>query len=256
MNYAEEARNARKKVLELIYNAQSSHIGSNFSAIDIMTVLFDKLDFAKDKFILSAGWKAASLYYFLWRKGKITEEELNSYCQPGSKFIGLTEPIIPEIPFAGGSMGMGLPAAVGFALSKKLKGEEGMVYVLMSDGELQCGTTWEAALIAAKHRLENLVVLVDVNGFQAMGRTREILANTNRFDVWWSLGWQPESINGHEHAWIKKSLDDVKGLGPTIIFFNTTKGKGVSFMEHDNMWHYKAPNKEEYEKALQELNEI
>ena len=119
-NYETIARDARKKVLELVYKAQTSHIGSNFSAIDIMTVLFEKMNLGKDKFVLSAGWKAASLYYFLWHKGRITEEELNSFCQPGSKFIGLAEPIIPDIMIAGGSMGMGLPGAVGLALAKKL----------------------------------------------------------------------------------------------------------------------------------------
>src|SRR3989344_3863390 len=109
-NYKEIARQARIKVIELIWKAQTSHLGSNFSIIDILTVLFEKADLDKDKIILSKGWAAASLYYFLWRKGRITEEELNSYCRLGSKFIGLAEPVIPEIPFAGGSMGYGLPA--------------------------------------------------------------------------------------------------------------------------------------------------
>ena len=121
MNYKEKATAARKKVLEMIYKAQVSHIGSNFSCIDILTVLFEKIDLDKDKFILSAGWKAASLYYFLWKKGRITKAELDSYCQQGSKFIGLAEPIHKDIIFAGGSMQMGTAAAVGLALSKKLK---------------------------------------------------------------------------------------------------------------------------------------
>src|SRR3972149_1458318 len=108
-NYQQIAKDARLKVLELIYKAQVSHIGSNFSCIDILTVLFEKMDLDKDRFVLSKGWAAASLYYFLWRKGRITEEELNSFCMEGSKFIGLAENITSDIPIAGGSMGLGLP---------------------------------------------------------------------------------------------------------------------------------------------------
>ncbi|MDO8663590.1 MAG: 1-deoxy-D-xylulose-5-phosphate synthase N-terminal domain-containing protein, partial [Candidatus Wildermuthbacteria bacterium] len=156
VNYKEIAKQARIKVLDLIYRAQVSHIGSNFSCIDLLTVIFENADLDKDKIILSKGWVAASLYYFLWRKGRITKEELDSFCRPGSKFIGLAEPIIPEIPAAGGSMGFGLPFGVGFALAKKLKKENGKVFVLMSDGEMQIGTTWESALIGAHHKLDNL----------------------------------------------------------------------------------------------------
>ncbi|MFH1894699.1 MAG: 1-deoxy-D-xylulose-5-phosphate synthase N-terminal domain-containing protein, partial [Patescibacteria group bacterium] len=159
-NYKKIAQETRKKVLELIYKVQASHIGSNFSCIDLLTVLFEKADLDKDKIILSKGWAAASLYYFLWKKGRISKEELNSFCMPGSKFIGLAEPVIPEIPAAGGSMGFGLPFGVGFALAKKIKKEEGKTFVLMSDGEMDCGTTWESALIAAHHRSDNLVVIV------------------------------------------------------------------------------------------------
>ena len=136
MTYENDALTARKRVLNLIYVAQTSHIGSNFSCIDLMTVLFDKIDLDIDKFILSKGWAAASLYYFLWKKGRITEEQLNSFCEEDSEFIGLAEPIHKDIQFAGGSMGMGFPAAVGFALAKKLKQEKGTVYCLMSDGEM------------------------------------------------------------------------------------------------------------------------
>jgi len=260
MNYQEEAKQARIKVLDLIFRAQTSHIGSNFSCIDIMTVLFDKIDLDKDKFILSKGWAAASLYYFLWRKGRITEEELNSYCQEGSKFIGLAEPIISDIPFAGGSMGFGLPAAVGYALSKKLKGEEGKVYCLMSDGELNCGTVWEAASIASHHKLDNLVVFIDNNGFQAMGKTRDILEISNLGSKLELFGCDWKVIDGHNHS----EIEDILGLipkliekknkwAPTVLIAETIKGKGVNFMEGNNLWHYKAPNKDEYELALKEL---
>lgn len=240
--YSQTAKEARLKILELIFSAQTSHVGSCFSATDILTVLFEKIDLDKDKFILSAGWKAASLYYFLWKKGRISEEELNSYCKDGSKWIGLTEPIHPDIPFSGGSMGMGLPAAVGFALAKKIKKEKGMIYVLMSDGELQCGTTWESLLIINQFKLDNIKVLVDKNSWQAMGRTDDILSiPLDIFDGWY--------YDGHDYKEIQRGLESDN----IFLFFNTVKGKGVSFFEDRNLWHYKAPNEEEYLRAKEEL---
>lgn len=244
-NYKEIANDARKKVLELIFKAQTSHIGSNFSAIDIMAVLFEKADPQKDEIILSAGWKAAAWYYFLWRKGIITEEELNSFCQPGSKFIGLVEPMGRwGLRFAGGSMGYGLPAATGYALAKKLKGEAGNVYCLMSDGELQIGTTLESLLIINHHNLNNLKVIVDFNGLQAMGATKDIL-NVN------PLIEDTSVIDGHNYVEIEEMLENKSG--EDFIFAKTIKGKGISFMENNNEWHYRSPEKEEYEKALKEL---
>lgn len=245
-SYAEIARQSRIKVLELIYKAQTSHIGSNFSCADILAVLFEKIDLNKDRFVLSAGWKAAMLYYHLWRKGRITEEELNSYCQPGSKFIGLAEPIHPDIPLAGGSMGLGLPGAVGLALAKKLKGEDGKVYVLMSDGELQIGTTWEAMLIAEQHKLDNLKVLIDENGFQAMGKTKDVLGVPRDTFVSWGGAW---FYDGHNYSEIERALESTN----RFLFFETIKGKGVSFMENENIWHYQHINEETLNKALKEL---
>lgn len=243
MSYQKTATEARRKVLELIFKAQTSHIGSNFSCLDLLTVLFDKVDIKKDEVILSAGWKAAAWYYFLWKKGVISEEELDSFCREGSKFIGLTEPMNRwGLRFAGGSMGMGLPAAVGFALAKKIKGEEGTIYCLMSDGEMQIGTTWEASLIARQHNLKNLVVLVDVNGLQAMGETKDIL------DIPFL-----EYVDGHNFDAIEKDMSKENRESPATILFKTIKGKGVSFMENNNLYHYKAPSKEEYEMALKEL---
>src|SRR3989344_5329208 len=150
IDYQKIATEARKTVLRMIYEAQSSHIGSNFSAIDVLAVLFEKMDMEKDKFIASKGWIAASVYYFLAEKGIIPKEDLERYCRPGEKeYIGLVEPHHKfGLEFAGGSMGYGLPAGVGFALAKKLNNEEGDIHVLMSDGEMKIGTTWEVILIA------------------------------------------------------------------------------------------------------------
>jgi transketolase len=250
MKYEQIAQDSRLKVLDLVYKAQSSHIGSLFSCADIFAVLFENIDLDKDKFVLSAGWKACMLYYHLWRKGRITLEELDSYCQPGSKFIGLAEPIHPDIQIAGGSMGFGLPGAVGIALAKKIKGEEGKVYCLMSDGEQAIGTTWESALIAAHHKLDNLVVIVDNNGFQAMGKTSKILDTPP--DIWHDLGWKWDMITGHDYMFIEKVILE-NSSRPKVIIAQTVKGKGVSFMENNNLYHYKNLSEEEYERAKTEL---
>lgn len=282
--YADIAREARLKVLDLIYRAQTSHIGSNFSCIDILTVLFEKIDLDKDEFVLSKGWVAASLYYFLWRKGRITEEQLDSYCQPDSDFIGLAEPMFrmvqcdcnvkegtqmdggtkkrqePQqdckkchgkgkyrddfIRIAGGSMGLGLPGAIGMALAKKIKGEPGKVYVLMSDGEMQIGTFWESMLIARQHKLDNLVILVDYNGLQAMGKTEDIL----RLDIEGG-----DLIDGHDYEAIAEAIESHNA--EDVAVFKTVKGKGVSFMEGNNLYHYKGLSDEEYKNATAEVYE-
>lgn len=254
-SYQEIAKQSRIKCLELVFKAQTSHIGSLMSCADIMAVLFEKIDLDRDKFVLSAGWKACMLYYHLWRKGRITKEELDSYCQPGSKFIGLVEPIIPEIPAAGGSMGFGLPFGVGFALAKKIKKEKGKIYVLMSDGEMDCGTTWESALLGAHHKLDNLFVIVDANELQAMGKVKKILNIEPLKDKWKAFGWEVREIDGHNFEEIEKALTLVplEKEKPIVIIARTIKGKGVSFMEGDNIWHYKAPSEEEYQRALKEL---
>lgn len=252
-NYKKIAKQSRIKVLKLIYSAQTSHIGSNFSCADILAVLFEKIDLDKDIFVLSAGWKAAMLYYHLWRKERITEEELNSYCQPGSKFIGLAEPICKDIKIAGGSMGLGLPGAVGLALAKKVKNENGRVYCLMSDGEQAIGTTHESALIARHHNLNNLAVIVDYNKLQAMGRPEDILRIAPLTEIWSSYGWEVIACNGHNYDSLENSLS-LQSNKPLIILANTIKGKGVTIFEDNNEWHYRAPNKEHYEQALKELN--
>lgn len=249
------AKESRIKCLELVYRAQTSHIGSLFSCADLFAVIFSKIDLDKDKFILSAGWKACMLYFHLWKKGRITEEELNSYCQAGSKFIGLAEPVTKDVMIAGGSMGLGFPGAVGLALAKKLKKEEGLVYVLMSDGEMQCGTTWEAALVAAHHQLGNLVVIVDRNNLQAMGKTEEILRINPLGSKWMSFGWHFRSVDGHDYGQIESIMIVPKDqLQPTVVVAETTKGKGVSLWENNNLWHYAQIKEDDYKYALSCLN--
>jgi transketolase len=261
-DYKKIANEARKTVLRLIYQAQTSHIGSNFSCIDILSVLYSVADIDKDlkedrdRIVISKGWAAASIYYFLSEKGIIPKEDLESYCRNNSKYIGLLEPSVRGVEAAGGSMGFGLPFGVGFAFAKKVKKEKGKAFVLMSDGETDCGTTWESALIASHHKLDNLFVIIDFNELQAMGKVKEILNIEPLKEKWQAFGWEVREIDGHNFEEIEGALigqPSQKGK-PIVIIAKTIKGKGWKRAENNNLFHYKAPSKEEFEEAINELN--
>lgn len=252
-DYIKIARDIRLRTLELIYNAQSSHIGSCFSSADILAVLYERLNFEKDEFVVSKGWIAAAVYAAMEFKGYLTKEQTDTYGQEGSKFIGLLEPgVHPFIKIGGGSMQLGVPAAVGFALAKKLKEERGHIYCLMSDGELAGGMIWESAAIANHHNLNNLTVIVDQNGLQAMGDTRSIIDMDSVPQKWRAFNWEVFEIDGHDGDELESVLD-IKTTGPKLILARTVKGKGVSFMEGNNKWHYQNLSKEEFFDAHKEL---
>ena len=203
----------------MIYQAQTSHIGSNFSCLDILSVLYNIANIDKDlkedrdRIVVSKGWVAASIYYFLAEKEIIPKEDLEDYCKNGSKYIGLVEPCVRGVEAAGGSMGFGLPFGVGFALAKKIKKEKGKAFVLMGDGEMGIGTTWESALISAHHKLDDLFVIVDFNGLQAMGKVKEILNVEPLKDKWEAFGWEVREIDGHNFEEIEKSLITFRKAG-------------------------------------------
>ncbi len=253
-------KESRLKVLDMLYAAQTSHIGSLLGAAEIFSCVFANIDLDQDSLVLSAGWKAALLYFHLWKKGRITTEQLDSYCMPESKFIGLAEPIIPDIQIAGGSMGLGFPGAVGLALGRKIHQESSRVICIMSDGEMAIGTTHEAALIAAHHNMDNITVVVDCNGYQAMGPTTEILSvgcglqqGKALETIWKAWGWETEIVDGHSTYALDRALEKRTFLRPNVIIANTVKGKGVSFMEENNLYHYKQLSKEEYSNARKEI---
>ena len=256
-HYKKVAGEVRRKVLEMIYKAQTSHIASNFSCIDILTVLHTKILRSDkggylDKLIYSKGWVAAAAYVFLARSGVIPEKDLETYCADDSKYIGLVEPYVKGIEAAGGAMGHGLPIGVGMAMAYGREKSDKRVFVLMSDGEMDCGTTWESALLGAHHNLNNLIVIVDNNKWQAMGRTNEVLNIEPLADKWRAFGWGVTEIDGHNYNEIELALCGEMSV-PQVIIANTIKGKGVSFMEDDLKWHYKNISDEEYQLALKEL---
>lgn len=252
-DYKQKAKEARLKVLEMIHNAGTSHIASNFSIIDVATVLYENLK-EGDEVVWSKGWVAATIYYFLAQQGKIPKEDLEKFgkeVEGKIPYLGLVETTTPGIWANAGSMGHGLPIATGMALAKKLKGEEGNIYCIMSDGEMNEGTTWECAMFAAHHKLDNLVVIVDKNNWQAMGQTKEVL-NLDIREVFRGFYWSTQKIDGHNFNDIENVLRIVSHA-PTAIVADTIKGKGVSFMEDHLLYHYKHVDEEDYLKAKAEL---
>lgn len=250
-NYKELARVARLKVLEMVHKAQTSHIASNFSILDVATVLYENLK-PEDEVVWSKGWAAASIYYFLHKQGKITDEELATF--PNPPFYGLAETNVPGVHVSGGSMGHGLPVAVGMALARKRAGQPGRIYCIMSDGELNEGTTWESAMIASQHDLDNLCVIVDKNGWQAMGKTSDVLDMGDLALKWAAFGFDRQTVNGHEYIGIEVALLARSPGRPKVVIAETIKGKGISFMEDNLFWHYGKITKEDYEKAVKELS--
>lgn len=261
VDYKKIAQEIRKKVLDMIYRAQSSHVASNLSCIDILAVLYFGIMTSKDKFILSKGWAAASVYAILAKKGYFPFKDLDGYCKTNKKgepitpLIGLISHKVNGVTCSTGSMGHGLPIGLGIALAKKISNEKGRVFVLLSDGEMDCGTTWESALFASHHKLDNLFAIIDYNKLQASGKTNEVVNLEPLKEKWNSFGWVVEEVNGHDFAEIETALKNVpfKKQKPSVIIAHTIKGKGVSFMENKIEWHYWSVNKENYEKAINEL---
>lgn len=254
VDYAKIALESRKKALDLIYRAQTSHIGSVLSCADLATVLFERMDLEKDVFILSKGWAAVLVYYHLARKGLIPEKDLDRYCREGEeKYIGLIEPIGGfGALFAGGSMQMGAAASVGFALSQKMKGV-GRTVCLESDGAMAGGMIWESAVISSHHALNNLTWIFDCNGWQATGETKEVLNMEPVRGKFEAFGWEVTEIDGHDFQHIEDALLKETSM-PHCILAKTVKGRGVSFMEADGLlWHYKNIPEDLYTQAREEL---
>lgn len=250
-DYKELARQARIRVLGMVHKAQTSHIASNFSVLDIATVLYENLK-EGDEVVWSKGWAAATIYYFLAKTGRIPEEDLDRF--QDDTYLGLAETTVPGVLVNGGSVGHGLSVAAGIALGKKRAGEKGTVYCIMSDGELNEGSVWEAAMFAAHHKLDNLVAIVDKNGWQAMGKTEDVM-NIEPAFAFQGFGWGSISFNGHDYVGIENALVRCRTprTNPTVLIATTIKGKGVSFMEDHLTYHYKNIDDETYQKALAEL---
>ncbi len=265
MDYSQIAKEIRKKVLKMFFDSQTAHLGSSLSEVDILTVLYFKILSIdpknptaedRDRFLLSKGHGAAGLYATLAQRGFFPESVLDTYCQDGGKLPGhSTRNCAPGVEVSTGSLGHGLPMAAGMALAGKRDGKNYRVFVLMSDGECEEGSVWEAALFASHHKLDNLIAIIDYNKLQAFGRTNEVLNLEPLKKKWEDFGWQVKEIDGHNFSEIENALSQIpfEKTKPSLVIANTVKGKGVSFIEDKLEWHYKNLTKEEYELALKEL---
>jgi transketolase len=245
---------ARLRLLKMHYESGVGHIGGNLSVLDILMCLHHNVLGPNDAFALSKGHAAGALYITLWSLGRLTEEDLQTFHQDGTRLSG-HPPFkgIPEIIFATGSLGHGLPLAAGMALGKKLKGEPGRVFCVTSDGEWDEGSNWEALIFARHHRLDNLTIVVDTNGLQGFGSTREV-ADLHPFaDKFRAFGLAMREIDGHDLEAITAALQDWQA-GPGVVIAHTKKGCGVSFMEGKMEWHYLPLSEDQYSQAVEEVS--
>jgi transketolase len=208
----------------------------------------------RDWFLLSKGHGAAALYAVLAERGYFPPAELERYGDAGSSLLGHASHYVPGVELSTGSLGHALPVGCGLALAGKRDGKTHRVFVLMSDGELDEGSNWEAILFAPHHQLDNLCVLLDYNKIQSFGSVKEVLDLEPMIDKWKAFRWEVREVDGHDHDALRTALSSASRPGtPVVVVAHTVKGKGVAFMENLLAWHYKSPSKEQLQQALNEL---
>jgi transketolase len=258
-------RQIRAELVRLSHKHKVAHLGSAFSCVEILVTLYWKIlkidssnptDSNRDRFILSKGHAASALYVTLAKKGFFSADLLNSIAQPGSLLAEHPVPNgVPGLELATGSLGHGLSVGLGMALSGRIQQRDYRVFVVLSDGECNEGSVWEAAMFASAKQINNVIAIIDYNKWQATGRSNEIMGGESLRQKWESFGWYAHEIDGHN---INSLIDVLEGVGdvcnkPLAIVANTVKGKGVSFMEDDNNWHYRIPDEDNVKQALEEL---
>lgn len=259
------AKNIRVSIIEAVAAAKSGHPGGSLSVTDILTVLyFDKMNINpenpkmedRDRLVLSKGHVAPALYSVLAERGYFAKEELFRLRKFDCMLQGHPDmKSTPGVDISTGSLGQGLSAANGMALSAKLDNKDYKIYVILGDGEVQEGQIWEAAMSSAHYKLDNVIAILDFNGLQIDGSNEEVM-NINPIDEKFSaFGWQVIKIDGHDLEAISNAVDEAKAVKgkPTVIIAKTIKGKGVSFMENNAGWHGTAPNEEQRKAAIEEL---
>ena len=259
---------ARKHAITGIYNAASGHPGGSLSIADILAVLyFEKMNIDhqnpkmadRDRFVLSKGHCAPVLYGMLAERGYFPTELCGTFRQSDSILQGHPDMKgVPGVDMSTGSLGQGISAANGMALSAKLDGKDYKVYTILGDGEIEEGQVWEAAMFAAHYKLDNLVAFLDFNGLQIDGDITEVMNSTPIDKKFEAFNWNVITIDGHDYDQIREAIEKAhatKGK-PTMIISKCIKGKGVSFMENQAGWHGAAPNKEQYEQAIAELDAV
>lgn len=252
--------------MQMVFRAASGHIGGSLSAMDILTELyFEQLRVdperpqapERDRFVMSKGHCTPALYSILALRGYFPEKQLELFRSIEGHMSGHPDMVhVPGVDMSTGSLGQGLSAAVGMAIAGKMDSAAYRVYALMGDGEIEEGQIWEAAMSAAKYKLDNLCGIVDVNGLQIDGRTADVMPSEPLDAKFAAFGWNVIKADGHDFDSLRAALAAAKAEKgrPSVILAKTVKGKGVSFMENEPGWHGKAPNAEQYEQAMAELN--
>jgi transketolase len=258
------ARRIRGKLVEMSHRSGAPHLGSGLSCVDILVAAYwgvfaidpaQPNDPDRDRFILSKGHAAAALYATLAHRGFFPLDWLNTFADNGGRLAEQPGPdCAPGVEVATGSLGHGLPIGVGMAIAGRIQNHGYRVGVLMSDGECNEGSVWEAAMFAPAQRLDRLVAVIDFNGWQATGRSREVMDLDPLADKWRAFGWTTREVDGHDIAALIDAMAAPPDAGkPLAVIAHTVKGRGVSFMEDDNNWHYRVPNEKEVAAAHAEL---
>lgn len=256
------ASEIRKLTLSMVYRAKASHIGGAFSMADILAVLYsevlnyksDQPDWEnRDRVLISKGHACTSVYATLALNNFIKIDELDSYAADGGRLLSHVSHKVPGVEFSTGSLGHALPFACGLSLAAKRKHFEWKTYCILSDGELDEGSNWEAIMFAAHHKLNNLIVFIDYNKIQSFGTVSEVLELEPLEDKFNAFNWETIVIDGHNHTEILNACNTKAVNKPRVIIANTIKGKGIDFMEEKLLWHYKSPSEEEYTKGMTQL---
>ena len=262
------ANNVRFGIIESLYNAACGHPGGSLSIADIITYLyFEEMNIdpenpkaeGRDRFVLSKGHTAPALYSVLAERGYFDKEELKTLRKTDSRLQGHPDMKgIPGVDMSSGSLGLGISAACGMALSAKAYGNDYRVYTIVGDGESEEGQVWEAAMFAAHYKLDNLCAVVDWNGLQIDGPVVEVMNPTPHDEKFRAFGWHVITIDGHDFSQIEEAFNEAKTVKgkPTVIISKSVKGKGVSYMENKCEWHGQAPKEEQYKIAISDLEKI
>ena len=257
------ARQARKSVVAMTHRARAAHTGSSLSLIDLLSVIYTKFFHTGERFELrnhvfvSKGHAAAGTYAVMAHSGQFDVSLLDSYGSDGAPLGGhVTKNPLTGVELSTGSLGHALPYAVGVAHAHSLRNQSNLTFVVLSDGECDEGSNWEAALVAGHLKLSNLVVCIDRNYLQSMKSTEDTIALEPLDKKWESFGWMVHKVNGHNHLEISAALEvAVKNESqPSVLICDTVKGKGISFMENEVIWHYRPPSESDLSKALAEID--
>jgi transketolase len=257
----------RKKILRMAYRGSTVHIACAFSLVEILAVLYRQHlhfgagpdDELRDYMVLSKGHGVMAQYACLRELGWLSEAHLENYCGDGTLLKGLSDSDVPGLEVNSGSLGHGLAVAVGLAMGARRRGTQQKVFAILGDGECNEGSIWESLLFASHFHLTNLLVIVDANGYQAMGRTAEVLDTGSLEQKFTAFGLETRTVDGHDETELDRAISELTAstfAGPRAIIAKTVKGKGISFMEGTNLWHYSRLNEETYRQAIGELDAL